>query len=347
MAYNKRLLFAPLGHKLDYLVVGPGGGGGITMGGGGGAGGFQSSITSSADLDRNQLFSNVYNTGTPTTASLAFGVTYEIVVGAGGAGTPAGFQQLTADKGTPSFLSSSNSTYPLSIVAEAGGTGASNYQTGVANQSSLNGASSGGDTGNGTVQPGIDGQGFPGGTYGGSYYPGSGGGAGGPGRNRPGDGGIGKRWDILGQEYWWCGGGAGAGYSQRAGNGGKGGGGGGAPRGSSGGDGDKSGLAWNNGQDAQNGSLQSQTNVPGGAGGANTGGGGGGGSHYNSNNKGGDGGSGIVVLQMQKALYSGIHTGDPVIRSGSISGVSDLEHVALIFTQSGTYTSINATGSIS
>jgi hypothetical protein len=45
------------------------------------------------------------------------------------------------------------------------------------------------------------------------------------------------------------------------------------------------------------GSLNAQTNVPGGNGGANTGGGGGGGAHYNSNNFGGTGGSGAVIIR--------------------------------------------------
>ena len=347
MAYNKRLLFGPLFHNVVYLVVGGGGGAGADMGAGGGAGGFQSSITSSVDSDRNQLFSTVYNTGTPTTASLAFGVTYEIEIGGGGAGSPSGNTSPTGDNGGDSFISSSDSKYPFSVYSFGGGAGASDYGTGNSvNFNARSGSSGGGATGNGSPQAfGTDGQGFEGGAYGGSYYPGSGGGAGGPGRANPGDGGIGRRWDILGQEYWWAGGGAGAGYSARAGNGGKGGGG--APRVSGGGSGDNSGLAWNNGADAQAGSLGQQTNKLGGSAGANTGGGGGGGSHYTSNNAGGNGGSGMVVIQMQKALYSGIHTGDPEIRSGSIDGVSDLEHVALIFTQSGTYTAVNATGSIS
>lgn len=350
MAYNKRLLFAPLGHKIDYLVVGGGGGGGSDMGGGGGAGGFQSSITSSTDLDRNQLFSTVYNTGTPTTASIAFGITYEIQVGAGGAGKSAasGGTVLTpGSNGDISFISASSTEYPFRVESFGGGGGGSDHSP--AQLPSPTGASGGGNPGNRTTANNIfiDGQGQRGGASAGTWYPASGGGAGGPGRSNAADGGIGKRWDILGQEYWWCGGGAGAGYSARPGNGGKGGGGGGGPRGSGGGNGDASGLAWNNGSNAGNGSLNSQANQPGGAAGANTGGGGGGSSHYQNTNPGGNGGSGIVVLQMQKALYSGIHTGDPVIRSGSISGVSDLEHVALIFTQSGTYTAVNATGSIS
>ena len=338
MAYNKRLLFAPNGHRVDYLVIGGGGGAGSDMGGGGGAGGFQSTPTG-VSANPIATTTSVYRNVTFTTASLNYGTQYIIEVGAGGAGSAAGNVVPRGDNGGDSFISSSDSRFPFSVYSFGGGAGGSDYGTG--NNAAFypaTGSSGGGATGYNTIAAGIDGQGFEGGGYNGSYYPGSGGGAGGPGRTRPGDGGIGRRWDILGQEYWWAGGGAGAGYSQRAGNGGKGGGGGGAPRVSGGGSGDNSGLAWNNGEDAQAGSLGSQTNKLGGDGGANTGGGGGGGSHYNSNNAGGNGGSGIVVLVFPKLAYSGAHTGDPVIRSGSIVGGADFDHIALIFTQSGTYT---------
>lgn len=346
MAYNKRLLYAPYGHKIDYLVVGGGGGGGSDMGGGGGAGGFQATITSSATPDV-ILKSTVYNTYTPTTASLAFGVQYVIEVGAGGAGKTAagGGTVLTpGSNGDISFISASSDDYPFRVVSFGGGGGGSDHSP--AQLPSPTGASGGGNPGNNTTANNIfiDGQGQRGGASIGTWYPGSGGGAGGPGRSNAADGGIGKRWDILGQEYWWAGGGAGAGYSQRPGNGGKGGGGGGGPRGSGGGNGDASGLAWNNGSNAGAGSLNSQANQPGGAGGANTGGGGGGGSHYQNTNPGGNGGSGMVVLIFEKSNYSGLHTGDPIIRSGSLNGGADTDHIALIYTQSGTYTT--STGSL-
>ena len=338
MAYNKRILHAPYGHRIEYLVVGGGAGGGTDMGGGGGAGGFQSSITAS-----NSLHSNVYNTYRPTSASLAFGVQYNIEVGGGGAGAPggSGVRPIGSD-GDISFISSSNSNYPFSVISYGGGGGGSDHNENQ--RPSVSGASGGGNGGNNQTSYNvfIDGQGFPGSAARASWYPGSGGGAGGPGRREPADGGIGKRWDILGQEYWWCGGGAGAGYSARAGNGGKGGGGGGGPRVSGGGDGDASGLAWNNGSNAVNGSLNAQTNVAGGSAGANTGAGGGGGAHYVGSNAGGNGGSGMVILTMPRNVYSGTHTGNPIIRSGSLSGVEGIEEIALIYTQSGTYTSITS-----
>ena len=343
MAYNKRILFSPPGHRVEYLVVGGGGGAGSDMGGGGGAGGFQSTQTGSLGLNNSNVY---FNNSNPSTASFDFGVEYVIEVGAGGAGSAAGNVVPRGDNGGESYISASSTNYPFRVVSAGGGAGGSDYGTGNnANFNPADGASGGGATGYNTTAQGIDGQGFQGGGYAGSYYPGSGGGAGGPGRTAPGDGGIGRRWDILDQEYWWCGGGAGAGYSARAGNGGKGGGGGGAPRVSGGGNGDTSGLAWNNGANASNGSLNSQTNVPGGNGGANTGGGGGGGSHYSSNNKGGNGGSGMVVIQMPAHLYSGNVTGSPLIRSGSIRGDGTLDTIALIYTQSGTYTAITGSSS--
>ena len=339
MAYNKRLLFAPNGHKIDYLVIAGGGGAGADMGAGGGAGGFQSTPTGSS-ANPVATTTAVYRNVTFTSSSISYGVQYLIEIGAGGAGSIAGDVCPTGDNGGVSSISSSNAYFPFFVEAIGGGAGASDYGTGNSiNYNARTGSSGGGATGNGSPQKaGTDGQGFYGGSYGGNYYPGSGGGAGGPGMTNAGDGGIGKRWDILGQEYWWAGGGSGAGYSQRAGNGGKGGGAGGAPRSSGGGNGDASGLAWNNGTNGQDGGLNSQTNKLGGFGGANTGGGGGGGSHYNSNNAGGNGGSGMVVLVFPKLAYSGVTTGDPIIRSGSVVGGSDLDHVALIYTQSGTYT---------
>lgn len=336
--FNKRILHRPLGHQVDILVVGGGGGAGCDMGGGGGAGGFLSTVTASLDDRRPLEKFNYRNGNTPSTASLMYGETYDIVIGAGGAGAPGGSgTRPSGSDGSLSYFTGSNSIYPLSLIAYGGGGGGSDHDNEIA--PSPHGASGGGAGGRDTVIETvfIDGQGFQGGTSIGAWYPASGGGAGGPGKSNAADGGVGRRFDILGTEYWWSGGGAGAGYSNRAGNGGKGGGGGGAPRVSGGGFGDTNGL--NNGSDAQTGNLNSQTNKTGGNGGANTGGGGGGGSHYSSGN-GGTGGSGCVVLVMTSASYSGVHTGTPIVQSGSLDGSAGFSHVALIFTQSGTYTAI-------
>lgn len=189
------------------------------------------------------------------------------------------------------------------LTSVGGGGGASEYSNN--NSPGRSGGSGGGVAGSSSttqgrgIRPnlqGIPGQGFQGGTSGGSYYPGGGGGAGAAGSNSPGNGGNGVLNSILGVGYYWAAGGGGAGYSSNPGNGGLGGGGGGAPKQSS-----ALGVAgtggYQPGTDGTIGSLNSQTNVPGGRGGTNTGSGGGGGAHYNSNNNGGAGGSGIVILK--------------------------------------------------
>lgn len=195
------------------------------------------------------------------------------------------------------------------IITYGGGFGASKHDNNLWNASE--GGSGGGGSGGrassssygGLAANGFSGQGFAGSNSASTWYPGGGGGANAIGANNPANGGNGFYSTILGANgvyangYWFGGGGGGAGYSARAGNGGLGGGGGGAPFVSDGGFGGLGGL--NNGNNSTAGSLNSQTNVPGGNGGINTGGGGGGGSHYNSNNQGGSGGSGIVVFRYQ------------------------------------------------
>ena len=195
------------------------------------------------------------------------------------------------------------------IITYGGGFGASKHDNNLWNASE--GGSGGGGSGGrassssdgGLAANGFSGQGFAGSNSASTWYPGGGGGANAIGANNPANGGNGFYSSILGANgvyangYWFGGGGGGAGYSAKAGNGGLGGGGGGAPFVSDGGFGGLGGL--NNGNNSTAGSLNSQTNVPGGNGGINTGGGGGGGSHYNSNNQGGTGGSGVVVFRYQ------------------------------------------------
>jgi|GEM_PF-1757711 len=248
---------------LEVMTIGGGGGGGSDMGGGGGAGGY------------------IYYSSYPLVAN-----NYRVTIGTGGAGGPAGINQLRGANGLDSVFND--------IFAFGGGGGGSEYSTNT--NIAASGGSGGGAASSSNLygNDGTSGQGNNGGDSGGSYYPGGGGGAGGAGGNSPGNGGVGIQNDIMGTNYYWAGGGGGAGYSNIAGNGGLGGGGGGAPKVSGGGLG--GGSALNSGSDGAVGTLLSQTNVPGGNAGANTGGGGGGGSHYNSNNYGGTGGSGIVVI---------------------------------------------------
>jgi len=255
----------PFTGPVEVMVVAGGGGGGNDMGGGGGAGGvvYSSALT--------------VNTGS-----------YNVVIGAGGAGAASG-----SSAGVAYFAANGVNSSFYGLTAIGGGRGASRHNGNnfpAAVGGSGGGASGGGVPagGNGGANAaGTPGQGYAGGAGAGTWYPGGGGGAGGVGFNQPGDGGPGLRYLSL-SPYYFAGGGGGAGHDGNSGNGGIGGGGGGG--------------AWNSvvstgGAGINNGlSGGAGSNQPGGNAGANTGGGGGGGS-YNTNNKGGDGGSGIVIIK--------------------------------------------------
>ena len=201
-------------------------------------------------------------------------------------------------------------------VAQGGGGGASTHDQQYTNSYANHGGSGGGASGQWqNFGQGTTLQGFRGGGSIGTWYPAGGGGAAGVGTTNIANGGPGLPNSFLGTTYFFAGGGGGAGYSNWGGNGGLGGGGGGAPRSSStaaDGAGDRNSIAFAG--NATVGSLNSQTNVPGGAGAANSGGGGGGGSHYNVNNFGGTGGSGIVLIRYQGDRY---FTGGAITRVGN------------------------------
>ncbi len=269
------------------LIVAGGAGGGMDMGGGGGAGGF---------ID--------------TTFVLPAG-TYNITVGQGGSGAPAG--GTTGQGNNHQFKipakNGGNSSIGSIFTAIGGGAGGSSYINYTPGPLGSNGGSGGGCTGyagpNGSGGGlGTPGQGNRGGHGAGAYRSGGGGGAGAIGGGGPAggsynaNGGAGLQSNILGTTYYFAGGGGGGGYSQNGGNGGIGGGGGGAVGTTTG------GAGLNNGSAGGGGSTGQQTNKPGGNAGANTGGGGGGGSHYNRTNNGGNGGSGIVAFRYEpKSAY--------------------------------------------
>jgi len=273
------------GGEVEYLIVGGGGGAGMDMGAGGGGGGVLQ--------------------GTTTVISQ----TYDVFVGAGGWGAPAGGGGYRGDGAGPQPsahqftipATSGNTSSVFGLNAFGGGRGGSSYYGYTPGHYGANGSSGGGvsayssDTGTGKGGKSTPGQGFRGGDAGPSqYWSGGGGGAGerGPDANNQPFGGYGIPCSILGTTYMWGGGGGSASYSTTpGGNGGEGGGGGGAVGTTIGGSGFNSGSAGGGG------TRSSQTNTPGGDGGANTGGGGGGGAHYNATNEGGDGGSGIVVIR--------------------------------------------------
>lgn len=227
--------------------------------------------------------------------SVEVGTPYTVTVGAGGTGARVGIQ-------------GSNSVF--SSVTSIGGGFGTGEGTGVS-------AGSGGSGGGGmynytTAGSGTANQGFDGGTTGGGspFTPAGGGGAGAVGGNgtssSAGAGGNGVASTITGSSVTRAGGGGG-GYTSTvnkpAGAGGSGGGGAG-------------------------GATQSASGT---AGTTNTGSGGGGGGGDDASNAGGNGGSGIVILRMPTAKYSGITTGSPsVTTSGS--------DTILTFTGSGSYT---------
>jgi hypothetical protein len=286
--------------EVQYLVVGGGGGGGSDMGGGGGGGG---------------VFSGTTNV-TPGT--------YNITVGAGGSGAPAGDSQRRGFEGGNSSLIGTG----ITVTALGGGGGASNHNRGNNPAGGVNNgqtvASGGGSSGGGAGAQdnrnpdgayggsrrgtGTPGQGTDGGTGSGYWYPGSGGGSGGAGRSNPPTGGVGTANAILGPNYFWGAGGGGSNYSATQDN-----------RGGRGGAGGGGANNFNNGgADGINPATYRGTYEPGNAG-ANTGSGGGGGPHYNSST-GGNGGSGIVVLRYP---VSPPPSGDyPIATGGNVSTVT-------------------------
>ena len=278
---------------IEYMVIGGGGSGGSDMGGGGGAGG--------------------YLAGTFTAAA----GNYAVVVGDGGSGNNSGVGNRRGWEGGNSSLIGTNAN----LTAFGGGGGASNHDRGNNPAGGLNngqtvgsggGASGGG--GNAASNRSTDGeygggrrgtatasQGKDGGTGSGFWYPAGGGGSATAGTSNPPRGGAGTLNTILGPNFYWAAGGGGSNYSAWQDNsGGRGGGGGGSPNNF-----DNRGVdGFTTASPGNGGSINSQTNVPGGNAAANTGSGGGGGAHYSSNNYGGSGGSGIVVVRYKIGTVS-------------------------------------------
>lgn len=230
-----------------------------------------------------------------STTSLNSGVIYTITVGAGGApasGTSRG------NNGSNSSISGTS----VSVTAIGGGGGGTQNGT----KAGLDGGSGGG----GSYSSGAGGSPTSGqGSQGGTGSAGSGNGAGGGGKSSAGinadagtnpcKGGDGLASSITGTSITRAGGGGGGGLD-RFGAGGAGGGG--------------------------NGARTSDA----GAGTANTGGGGGGGSTNLGTNS-GAGGSGVVILSIPTADYTGITTGSPTVTTSGLNTI-------LTFTSSGTYT---------
>lgn len=280
-------------YSVSYLVVAGGGGGGSTAGGGGGAGGYRNSYASETSGAGS-------STETPLTFSL--GTTYTVTVGAGGSGA-LGSATTQGSDGVDSSISGSG----ISTITSIGGGGGGSRKTGMYN--GRNGGSGGGEAGDNSGASGGSGTSGQGRDGGDNVSSGTGG-AGGGGANTAGSqhsgnsggaGGAGYASSITGSSVTRSGGGGGGGQTGFSGGAGGAGGGGAG------------------GVDANSGT----------AGTVNTGGGGGGGGNLNGNGE--SGGSGVVILRMATASYSGTTTGSPTV-------TTDGSDTILTFTSSGSYT---------
>jgi hypothetical protein len=236
------------------------------------------------------------------TSTLIPATVYSVTVGGGGTASNSAI-------GSPEATNGNDSTC-FSLTAIGGGKGMSvgnNGGTAGNGGSGGGGGSFSGTTAGGTGTSGQGNNGGGNGSFSASPYPaGSGGGAGAVG-NTPsggstgGGGGAGSASSITGTSVTYAGGGGGGVYA--AGTGGAGGAGGGG----SGGAGNTAGTA----------------------GTANTGCGGGGGGNNSASN--GTGGSGVVILSVPTASYTGTTTGSPTVTTSGSNTI-------IKFTASGSYT---------
>ena len=232
-----------------------------------------------------------------TALTINGGTTYTATVGAGGtySGNP-------GTDGADSSLAGSDITNVTTTGGGGGGQDNGGNKNGRAGGSGGGGGFPGSTGGSGTTGEGNDGgSGYPDGTAGG----GGGGGKGAVGAdatsNSGGAGGIGAANSITGSSVYYAGGGGGT--TETTGTQGAGGNGGG-------------GNAIKNGT--------------GGSGTANTGGGGG---AANDGGPSGSGGSGVVIITMADANYSGTTTGSPVVATN----VGGTGKTSVTFTGTGTY----------
>ena len=282
---------APVMIAMDYLVIAGGGsGGGNHRGGGGGGGGYRNSFNSET---------SGRNSSSETIASIAQGTVLTITVGAGGAMST----NAAGVRGVDSSIAGSG----ITTITSNGGGGGAGYNSDAVAGTYGSGAGAGHGSSSHTSSSGTSGQGFDGGSTPGSgtQQGGGGGGAsasghtGGTGNNLTAGNGLAS--SITGSSITRAGGGGAGAY----GNGGT----------SSGGSGGGGDGGWTNtGHGA--GVMQtgnSSYSFPA-SGTANTGGGGGGMSGDTSAGTSyGSGGSGVVILSVPSADYSGTTTGSPTV----------------------------------
>ena len=285
-------LETPQPYTADFLVIAGGAAGGGENAGGGGAGGY-----------RNSYSTETSGGGGSSETGLTFnpGTVYTITVGAGGSGV----QNLRGVNGSNSLISGTGITTITSIGGGGGGSGVGfggieNGNSGGSGGGAADSAQASGTGGSGTAN-----QGYSGGNANASfnYDGGGGGGASAVGanvvsNNVGGNGGAGLASSITGSSVSRAGGGGGGGDTT-GGTGGTGGGGNGSI----------------SGGDPTNGTT-------------NTGSGGGG---ERENDSSGSGGSGVVILRMPTASYSGTVT-------GAETPIVDGSDTILVFNGDGSYT---------
>ena len=260
---------------------------------GGGGGGTARGGGGGAGGYRNSYSTEASGGGGSSEASLTFtqGVVYTVTVGAGGAG-------VSQNKGNNGTDSSISGTGISTITSTGGGGGAGNTVT-TANAGGSGGGAN--DNAANSYGAGTANQGFRGGAAVGA----SGGGGGAAeigGTDSAREGGDGLASSITGSSV--NRGGGGGGGSSSGGN-------------SSGGDGG-------------GGTGTGAASGVGGNGTANTGGGGGGAGNTDTD-VGGTGGSGVVILRMPTASYSGTTTGSPTV-------TTDGSDTVVVFNSSGSIT---------
>jgi hypothetical protein len=312
----------PQPYSVDFLIVAGGGGGGSASDGGGGAGGLRTSYGSTSGggaTSESQL-------------SLTPSTQYTITVGGGGsAAVVASYQRMPTGRGTKGADSSIAGTGLTTLTSNGGGAGANGIYISTADNTTVDGGSGAGGgnlsdwslVGEGDATAG---QGYPGGSAGGNGGGGGGGasqagddsvdyGSGNP-QYRSGDGGDGLAVAITGTSTTYAGGGGGSMYPNYSGN----------RQSSQGGAGGGGAAGISAANWSTSGAYLGQHGT------ANLGGGGGGSMMENNYvPRGGNGGSGIVILRILTADYTGTTTGSPTI-------TTDGSYTVVKFTSSGTYT---------
>lgn len=286
-------------YDIGFLIQAGGGGGGARRGSGGGAGGLRTSYSSNRSITAE------------SDLELTSGTTYTITVGAAGSAAAIG-SNTVAGKGGNSSIAGSG----ITTITSNGGGGGSSLVSSYASLSAVhNGGSGAGGGGNNACNPnysgdavsefygsGTSGQGYDGAIGSKTHNGGGGGGGGGGGTKSAGDPGLG----CVNNSY-------------------------GTPS-NPGGDGTASSITGSSVTYGTGGTAINGFSGSGSGGSANTGDGGDGNQESGASSVGGyAGGSGVVILRLPTANYSGTTTGSPTVTTSGSDTI-------IKFTGSGTYT---------